>query len=147
VRSKVPQNSCHSNGGAGQHQEVAQPLNSANALQARRVNGAKPKARRRDQFRFQRTVRAHELDFVVRPPRAQFAGHGQGGKDVPARPARDHQDAGTRRGAVLIHDFLDKRAKNKSKGKMQKAKVKAADHASGRPALFTFAFCLLHFAF
>jgi hypothetical protein len=121
------QNPRHLNRGAGQNQEVAQPLKAADALQARRLNDAKAEARRRDQLRFQRAMRAQEFDFVRRaralPTRAQFLGHGKGRENVPTRSARDHQNSRSRRRIVSIHFLvvliiysLSPR-KSKSKGK------------------------------
>jgi hypothetical protein len=134
---ELPQNSRHRYCRARQNQEILPSLNAANALQSCGVNGAKPESRCGDQFRFERPVRAQELDLVggTRPFPAytQFLRHGQGRENVPTGSARDHEDPRSRRGAVLIHDILDIGTKSKSK-------VKTADDALGRPSLFTFAF-------
>ena len=86
----------------------------------------KREARRRDQFGFQRPVRARNSisNCGARlPARAQFLRHRQGRKDVPARSARDHQNACLRRGITFAHhDSLNTKVQVKSqnaKGKSQ----------------------------
>src|SRR5208282_3247081 len=129
----------------------AQPLKASDALQARRINGAKAEARRRNQLRFQRAMRAQEFDLVRRaralPARAQFLGNGKGRENVPTRSARDHQDARrcSRCGAIRVHCLLllvthsPSPKKYKSKVKTQKAKIKTHQRHAFCPATLAFA--------
>jgi len=81
--------------------DIPDKFHSTDALEARRANRLERKPRLRHQTSFNPALSSDEHHFPFRSSRHPFTGHGQRGKNVPARPASRNQQL-----QILLPRFL-----------------------------------------